>query len=80
MIILNKKKARNKFLSTVANIFINSKSGEKGELFHNATTDATRDKTKSFFNYLAKNLKNGLLVNFTRKNNTVTKKKKNVIN
>jgi hypothetical protein len=74
--ILNKKKTRNKFLSSVANVFINSKSGEKGELFHNVTTDATCDKTKSFFNYLAKNLKNGLLVNFTRKNNTVTKKKK----
>tara|TARA_R110000787_G_scaffold96415_6_gene199817 strand:+ start:5107 stop:6699 length:1593 start_codon:yes stop_codon:yes gene_type:complete len=76
LIILNKRKTRNKFLSAVANVFINSESGDKNELFHNVTTDATRDKTKSFFNYLAKNLKNGLLVNFTHKNNTVTKKKK----
>ena len=75
LIILNKKKTKNKFLSSVANVFIHSESEGEGELFHNVTTDATRDKTKSFFNYLAKNLKNGLLVNFTRKNNTVTKKK-----
>jgi len=76
LIILNKKKTKNKFLSAVANIFINNESGDKDQLFHNVTTEATRDKTKSFFNYLAKNLKNGLLVNFTHKNNTVTKKKK----
>lgn len=76
LIILNKKKTKNKFLSSVANVFINDDSGDKGTLYHNVTTQATRDKTKSFFNYLAKNLKNGLLFNFTSKNNTVTKSKK----
>ena len=76
LIILNKKKTRNKFLSTVANVFINDDSGDENSLYHNVTTQATRNKTKSFFNYLAKNLKNGLLVNFTSKNNKVTKDKK----
>jgi len=75
--ILNKKKTKNKFLSSVANIFIHKDSEEKdGRYFHNITTQATRDKTKSFFNYLAKNLIAGLYVNFTHKNNTVTKPKK----
>ena len=76
LIILNKKKTKNKFLSSVANVFINDKSGDDTTLTHNVTTQAIRDKTKSFFNYLAKNLKNGLMVNFTSKNNKVTKKRK----
>lgn len=73
--ILNKKKTKNKFISTVANVFINNESGDENALYHNATTQVTRDKTKSFFNYLAKNLKNSLLVNFTSKNNKVKKQK-----
>lgn len=81
LVILNKKKSRNKFLSSIANTFIHKDSEkEKEHYFHNITTQATRDKTKSFFNYLAKNLIAGLFVNFTHKNNTVTKpkeKKKN---
>jgi hypothetical protein len=73
--ILNKKKEKNKFLSSVANIFVHENSNKDGMPYHNVTTQATRDKTKSFFNYLAKNLKAALLINFTHKNNTVTKQK-----
>ena len=60
----------------MANVVIHHNSGKKGTLFHTATTQAKRDHTKSFFNYLAKNLINGVKVNFLRKNNTVTKEKK----
>ena len=76
VILLNKKKKKKKLLSTVANVVIHHNSGKKGTLFHNGTTQATRDHTKSFFNYLAKNLINGVKVNFLKKNNTVTKEKK----
>jgi len=75
--VLNKKKQKNKVLSSMANMLIHSDSEKNGELYHNVTTQATRDKTKSFFNYLAKNLKASLLINFTHKNNKVTKKKSN---
>ena len=74
--LLNKKKKEKELLSAVANAVLNDNSGEKGNLLHNATTQAKRDHTKSFFNYLAKNLINGVKVNFLRKNNTVTKEKK----
>ena len=74
--LLNKKKKEKELLSAVANAVLNDNSGEKGNLLHNATTQAKRDRTKSFFNYLAKNLINGVKVNFLRKNNTVTKEKK----
>ena len=67
MIILNKEKAENKFLSNVANIFISDKSKDEKSEFHKVSTKATQDTTKSFFNYLAKNLKNGLLIMFTSK-------------
>ncbi len=73
--VLNKKKQKNKFLSSVANMFIHETSNKDGAVYHNVTTQTTRDKTKSFFNYLAKNLKASLLINFTHKNNKVTKKK-----
>jgi hypothetical protein len=64
----------------VANVVIHHNSGKKGTLFHNGTTQATRDNTKSFFNYLAKNLINGVKVNFIKKNNYVKKEKKKKIN
>jgi len=65
--LLNKKKKKKELLSTVANIVIHHNSGKKGTLFHNGTTQAKRDHTKSFFNYLAKNLINGVKVNFLKK-------------
>jgi len=76
VILLNKKKKKKKLLSTVANVVIHHNSGKKGTLFHNGTTQAKRDHTKSFFNYLAKNLINGVKVNFIKKNNYVKKEKK----
>jgi len=80
VILLNKKKKKKELLSTVANVVIHHNSGKKGTLFHNGTTQATRDNTKSFFNYLAKNLINGVKVNFIKKNNYVKKEKKKKIN
>ena len=77
LIILNKEKTENKFLSNVANIFISDKSKDEKSEFHKVTAKATRDTTKSFFNYLAKNLKNGLLIMFTSKKDKEKKKKNN---
>jgi hypothetical protein len=52
LIILNKEKAENKFLSNVANIFISDKSKDEKSEFHKVSTKATQDTTKSFFNYV----------------------------
>ncbi|MFK5983621.1 MAG: hypothetical protein QM499_11955 [Flavobacteriaceae bacterium] len=65
--ILNKNKQKNKFLSSVVNMFVYDNSKKDGVVYHNVTTQVTRDKTKSFFNYLAKNIKASLLINFTHK-------------
>jgi len=52
LIILNKEKTENKFLSNVANIFISDKSKDEKSEFHKVSTKATQDTTKSFFNYV----------------------------
>jgi len=51
---------KNKFLSTVANIFISKDSEKKGEYYKEGTAGATRDKTKSVFNFLWISVKNAL--------------------
>ena len=61
----------------MANIFISDKSKDEKSEFYKVTAKATRDTTKSFFNYLAKNLKNGLLMMFTSKKDKEKKKKNN---
>ncbi len=74
--ILNKKKKRNTVVSGIANVFIHNKSSSDGEDFNHITTDATRNNTKSFFNYLIVNLKEALLVSFfERKNKKYTEHK-----
>ncbi len=66
--LLNKKRKKKKALSEIANVFINDDSQVGDDIFHNITANASRDKTKSFFNYLARNLKASLLIMFTKKN------------
>lgn len=51
---------KNKFLSAVANIFISKNSEKKNEYYKEGTAEATRNKTKSVFNYLWINVKNAL--------------------
>ncbi|PHS67188.1 MAG: hypothetical protein COB12_04640 [Flavobacterium sp.] len=67
--ILNNKKKKNKFVSGIANVFVHHKSDKKGVAYNHITANATRDNAKSFFNYLAKNLKSALLVSFFEKKN-----------
>ncbi|WP_310992827.1 DUF748 domain-containing protein [Aequorivita marina] len=43
---------KNKFLSAVANIFIPKNSEKKGRRYKDGHAEATRDKTKSIFNFL----------------------------
>ncbi|MCF6307555.1 MAG: hypothetical protein L3J09_06345 [Flavobacteriaceae bacterium] len=74
--ILNKKKNKNKLVSGIANVFVHHKSDKKGVVYNHITANATRDNTKSFFNYLAKNLKSALLVSFFDKKNKKYKKYK----
>lgn len=74
--VLNKKKHKRIVLSEIANVFINDDSEVGGQIFHNVTANASRDKTKSFFNYLAINLKSSLLIMFTKKNKRDKKKSK----
>jgi len=60
--ILNKDSKKNKFFSAIANLFVSSDSRDKdaGE-YRSGRGHAERDKTKSFFNYLWLNLKDGLM-------------------
>lgn len=53
-------KKKNKFLSSIANIFISKDSEKKGEYYKEGVADATRDKTKSIFNFLWVSVKNSL--------------------
>ncbi|WP_031427675.1 hypothetical protein [Flavimarina sp. Hel_I_48] len=60
--ILNKESKKNKFFSAIANLFVPKDSKGKNEEGYRAGRGNTeRDKTKSFFNYLWLNLKDGLV-------------------
>ncbi|MGB3773624.1 MAG: hypothetical protein WA951_00050 [Leeuwenhoekiella sp.] len=60
--ILNKDSRKNKFFSAIANLFVSNNSrGKNEEGYRAGRGEATRDKTKSFFNYLWLNLKDGLV-------------------
>lgn len=61
VIVLRKDGERkNKFVSAVANIFISKDSKKKGDNYKEGTAEATRDKTKSIFNFLWISVKNTL--------------------
>lgn len=51
---------KNKFLSAIVNIFISKDSEKNDGQYCDASADATRDKTKSIFNFLWINVKNAL--------------------
>lgn len=59
--ILQKEgKKKNKLFSAIANIFIKKDSDKTEDGFREGSGTATRDKTKSFFNYLWLNIRNAL--------------------
>lgn len=58
--VLDKKEKKNWLLSTVANIFIKRDSDSKGGDFKKGSAQATRNKDKSYFNYIWINLLAGL--------------------
>lgn len=72
-IVSRKTKKKKKTLSSIANIFINNNSKSDGNIFNKVTANVSRDKTKSFFNYLASNIKIALIANFTKKKNKKTR-------
>ena len=64
--VLNKKKKKNWLVSTLANIFVSKDSDDQeGERFREGSGNATRDKTKSIFNYLWLSVKSGLITTMT---------------
>jgi hypothetical protein len=60
--VLDKKGQKiNKFLSSIANLFIKKDSETSEDDFREAYAEVERDKTKSVFNFLWLNVKAGLL-------------------
>ena len=60
--ILKKDSKKNWLVSAIANIFISKDSKDNdGGHFNTGEGKATRDQTKSFFNYLWLNVKSGLI-------------------
>ena len=53
-------KNKNKFLSAVVNIFVSKDSEKKDAHYKEGSAEATRDKTKSIFNFLWISVKNAL--------------------
>jgi hypothetical protein len=69
VVILDKNgREKNKLLSAVANIFIAKNSQNKNDSFREASVTVTPDKTKSFFNYIWLNVKQGLIESLTGRN------------
>ncbi|MEH6406801.1 MAG: hypothetical protein V7767_05925 [Leeuwenhoekiella sp.] len=61
-VINDKKNKKNWVLSTIANLFVSNDSNDQNnESFRKGEGKAERDKTKSFFNYLWLNIKQGLV-------------------
>ncbi len=62
-------KNKNKFLSAVVNIFISKDSEKKSDQYREAFAEATRDKTKSIFNFLWISVKSALEKSMTGNSN-----------
>ncbi|MFB9052555.1 hypothetical protein ACFFVB_05630 [Formosa undariae] len=62
--ILNKKHKKNKFLSSVANLFLRNDSDKNEDGFISKTGQVERDKTKSVFNFFWLNIQEGLKLVF----------------
>ncbi len=54
-------KKKNKFLSTITDIFISKDSKKQNDYYREGKADATRDQTKSVFNFLWISVKNALV-------------------
>ncbi|MAZ72293.1 MAG: hypothetical protein CMC70_04015 [Flavobacteriaceae bacterium] len=54
------KENKKKLLSSIVNIFVNKDSNNNSEGFTTCSAEVTPDKTKSFFNYLWLNVRDGL--------------------
>jgi hypothetical protein len=61
LVLDNKGQKINKFLSSVANLFIKKNSESNSDDFRESSSKVERDKTKSVFNFLWLNVKAGLL-------------------
>jgi len=59
---------KKKLLSFVANIFVRKNSTKDDDNFREGSGDVTRDRTKSFFNYMWLAIKEGLLKSMTGRN------------
>lgn len=51
---------KDKFLSTIVNVFVSKNSDKKDSQFKEGSAEATRDKTKSIFNFIWISVKNAL--------------------
>ncbi|WP_044403217.1 hypothetical protein [Lacinutrix sp. Hel_I_90] len=58
-------KTENWFLSTVANLFVSNTSKDQSDYFRASQAEVDRDKTKSIFNFIWLNIKQGLLKSMT---------------
>ncbi|WP_149303103.1 hypothetical protein [Pareuzebyella sediminis] len=59
--IINKKRHRQrKFLSTVANVVAHNKSRKKNTIYKTVEIEVERDRQKSFFNFVSKNIEKGM--------------------
>lgn len=62
IIVLQKDgKKKNEFLSAITDLFISKNSKKDGDYYREGTAQATRDKTKSVFNFLWISVKNALI-------------------
>jgi len=61
MVLREDGKRKNRFLSTIANIFIPKNSTKKGDNYRDGSAEATRDKTKSIFNFFWVSIKASLI-------------------
>lgn len=70
-------KGKNKIVSAIANLFIKKNSTGNGSVYREGSASATRDKTKSIFNYIWLNIRSALLTTLTAKSNNKGKRRKN---
>lgn len=59
-VVQNDGEKKNKFLSAIVNVFISKDSEKQNNQYKEASAEATRDKTKSIFNFLWISLKSAL--------------------
>ncbi|MGV6831398.1 MAG: hypothetical protein ACWA5P_07550 [bacterium] len=60
-VLRRNKRGRNKFYSSMANMFVSTNSKRKKSDFQEASVEVTRDQTKSVFNFIFKNVEKGMM-------------------